>query len=336
MSIKFIFIFFFRAAYEPGFMFNLIPFYILSGVNNLHLLFLSLLIVILNAYLHIKINKKKLLFSFIPTVIMLISLGLAIASREMNSSIYSHLLIFGCILIIVLIDHKQFLVFPITIDFLKKPSVQTNIQQSVPKILKPRHQSVKNTGAHRSHHIKNLYELVSLHKKTLSDLKAFIKVDLQKAKNIIEELERKTKTIGHRGVHLDKKIHTTSSKNPNNMTFVLPINNDKKEHYLFIDNMQDGVAIVQCGILKKVNNRFAKLLGYRMNEVVGKSLFGFISPESFLDIERYYLDRLKGVDSLKYNAIFLTKDKDKLKLEVSTKSTKFNGEKAEFTIIKKN
>jgi PAS domain S-box-containing protein len=267
---------------------------------------------------------------------MLISLGLAIASREINVSIYSHFLIFGCILVIVLIDHKQFLIFPRTIDFSKKPSLQTNIKESIPKILKPSPQSVKDADAHKSYHIKNLYELVSLHKRTLSDLKAFIKDDLQKAKNIIEELERKTKTIGHRGAQLDKKIHIKSSKDTNNIFSDLPTHKDTKDHYLFIDNIQDGVAIVQRGILKKVNNRFAKLLGYKMNEVVGKSLFDFISPESFLHIERYYLDRLKGVDSLKYNAVFLTKENNKLKLEVSTKITEFNGEKAEFTIFKKN
>ena len=62
--IKFLFIFFFRAAYEPEFMFDLTPYYILSGVNNLHLLFLSLIAVIFDAYLHANVSKRYLLFSF--------------------------------------------------------------------------------------------------------------------------------------------------------------------------------------------------------------------------------------------------------------------------------
>ena len=38
MFVKFIFIFFFRAGFEPRFMFDLTPYYLLTGVNNLHLL----------------------------------------------------------------------------------------------------------------------------------------------------------------------------------------------------------------------------------------------------------------------------------------------------------
>ena len=67
LLVKFIFIFFFRAAFEPQFMFDLTPYYILSGVNYLHLIVLSLIVIFIDAYLHLKINKKNLAFSFIPT-----------------------------------------------------------------------------------------------------------------------------------------------------------------------------------------------------------------------------------------------------------------------------
>ena len=60
MSIKFIFIFFFRATFEPGFMFDFTPYYLLTGENNLHLIFLSLILIWFNVYFHLNVSKKNL------------------------------------------------------------------------------------------------------------------------------------------------------------------------------------------------------------------------------------------------------------------------------------
>ena len=94
ISVKFIFIFFFRASYEPEFISFLTPYYILSGVNNQHLTVLSIIIITINVYLHVKINKKNLLLSFIPTGIMLTGLGFKIATSEITISNFLHYLIF--------------------------------------------------------------------------------------------------------------------------------------------------------------------------------------------------------------------------------------------------
>lgn len=101
------------------------------------------------------------------------------------------------------------------------------------------------------------------------------------------------------------------------------------------DDISEGAAIIQRGILKKVNESFAGLLGYSVEEVVDKSLFDFVCPEGFSGLEDYYLHRLKGDDVSSYNTIFLTKDNSKISVEVETKPIVFDGEKAELAVFKK-
>ena len=113
--LKFIFIFFFRAAFEPTVIFDLTPFYVLSGVTNLQLLFLSLVIVFYDTYLHIRATRKNLLYSFIPTSIMLSGLGLGIVTRGISTDIISYAVLFGLLLLVVLIDHRRTLLHPETL-----------------------------------------------------------------------------------------------------------------------------------------------------------------------------------------------------------------------------
>jgi hypothetical protein len=112
ISIKFVFIFFFRAAFEPQFIFELTPFYIFSGVSSLQLLFLSLIIVGYDTYLHMQPTRKNILRSFIPTALMLCGLGLGITTKEISFSYLANYLLFGLLLFIIIVDHRRTLVFP--------------------------------------------------------------------------------------------------------------------------------------------------------------------------------------------------------------------------------
>ncbi|UCF12607.1 MAG: PAS domain-containing protein [Thermoplasmatales archaeon] len=351
--IKFLFIFFFRAAYEPEFMFDLTPYYILSGVNNLHLLFLSLIAIIFDAYLHANVSKRYLLFSFFPTGVMLSGLGLKIASGEMVLSNFFHYLTFGCLLVIMLIDHKHILIFPEIIGSTKKESMVTETAWRKPAMVKVKPQPPKVSVVDSSLRLEDIDKILTCNKKTMSGLRILIKDDLQRAEAIIEDLERKTRKIDRLGEELEErrnilvkqermfnqslissKIHVKSPRSNNRVDLDANTQKETSEDHTFIDNVLDCAVIVQRGILKQVNNPFIELLGYDINEVIGKSLFNFITPECCLEIEKYYLDRLKGVSSSDYKAVFLTKDNNKLAVKVSTRPTIFNGKKAEIVIIK--
>jgi PAS domain S-box-containing protein len=105
------------------------------------------------------------------------------------------------------------------------------------------------------------------------------------------------------------------------------------DYHEILDKIPQSAAIVQRGILKQVNSSFISLLGYTLNEVVEKSFFDFITPDGLAGVEKYYLDRLKGESVSTYKTVFLTKDNNKIPVEVSIKQTMYNGEKAEIVII---
>ena len=129
ITFKFVFIFFFRAAFEPRFIFELTPFYIFSGMNNLQLLFLSLFVVAFDTYLHIKLTRKNLYRSFLPTSLMLAGLGLGITTKEISLSNFPHYLLFGLLLFTLIIDHRRTLILPETLPSEVPPKPQPLLQK---------------------------------------------------------------------------------------------------------------------------------------------------------------------------------------------------------------
>ena len=100
-----------------------------------------------------------------------------------------------------------------------------------------------------------------------------------------------------------------------------------------LNKIPQSAAILQRGILKQINSPFEEMLGYPKDELVEKSFFDFIAFEGLGEIEKYYLDRLKGDNVTTYTTVFSTKNNQKIPVEVSIKQTVFNGEKAEIVIV---
>jgi len=357
MTAKFIFIYFFRAAFQPDFMFDLTPYYLLSGVNNLHTILLSLIVVWFNVYFHVNLNKRNIMFSFLPTGIILAGLGVKIASGEIVISNVLHYLVFGCLLIIALIDHKHFLMFPETIISPGKEPVIAETAWSKPTIVKAEPQAVQIPTIDRPVRIEGIDEILTLHKETLSDLRTLIKDDLQRAENIMEKLEEKTKKIDHLGEEIEerrknlvqeemlfrrrfisslgKDVHFKPISNDTGLTFDVENKEEISDQHTMLDDYMGSAAIVQRGILKQVNRPFVELLGYETDMLLETSLLNFIAPEGLSGIEDYYLNRLKGESTSTYETVFLTKDNNKLAVEISIKPTIFNGKKAEIAVVKK-
>lgn len=107
------------------------------------------------------------------------------------------------------------------------------------------------------------------------------------------------------------------------------------EKHEILYKISEGAAIVQRGILKQVNRSFVELLGYNMEELLEKSLLDFVVQEGFSGIEKYYLNRLKGEAVSSFETVFLTKDENRLAVEISIRPTVFNGEKADIAVFNK-
>jgi len=133
-------------------------------------------------------------------------------------------------------------------------------------------------------------------------------------------LEKSTSTITQRTT-------STEQGNQGNEEQTIPQNNET------LEKIPQSAAIIQRGILKQINASFLELLGYTMEEIVEKSFFDFIALEGLAEVEKYYLDRLKGDGVSEYKTVFSTKDNHKILVEVNIKQTIYNGEKAEIAII---
>jgi len=396
ISIKFVFIFFFRAAYEPAFMFELTPFHILSGLNNLQLLFLSLIFIIFNTYLHVKATRRNLMYSFLPTAIMLGGLGFAITTKELAISNLFHYLVFGCLLFVILIDHKNILTSP---DFLfspKKELMESKISGKKPVIGLPQPQVASLSIAHKCPRlsfpdISSFFSLIKNVKRTNGECTEKGKSETpNKPKNVgsnadknlstkreipseikgmsvgnfegthtrLKEIERKVKKLSKLEEEIEKRrrnlvekeksfreqlvssTHRESYRSLFTGTSDKTIYSDEKdkegkEYCKILDEISECAAIIQRGTLKQINSSFAELIGYKIEEIVERSLLDFVVPEGLTGIKKHHLDKLRGASRSSYETVFLTKENNKVTVEISTKLTSFNGKKAEFSVFKK-
>ncbi len=106
-----------------------------------------------------------------------------------------------------------------------------------------------------------------------------------------------------------------------------------EELHDFLDKTSESAAVVQRGILRQINESFAKLLGYSEKDLVDKSLLDFVAPEGFSGIEDYYLDRLKGGEVTRYETVFLTKDNKVLPVEIVYRPASYDDMKADLIIV---
>lgn len=356
MFVKFIFIFFFRAAYEPEFMFNLTPYYALSGVSNLHLLFLSLIVVIFNVYLHVKLNKRNLLFSFIPTGIMLTGLGLKIASGEMVISNFFNYLIFGCLLVIFIIDHKHTLVFPDIIATPKEEPIVSRTVSSKPTFARVEPQTTPVSVIDKPLRAEGLDEILTLHKETLFELRAMLKDDLQRSQDMMLKLEKKSikmdylsKEVEERRKNLveeeklfrrrfisslDEITRIRSFKTEDGLPSDAKTEEETNKQPTMLDDFLGSAALMEHGILTKVNRPFVELLGYDTDILLDKSLIDFVAPDGLPGIGGYYLKRLKGKAISTYKTIFLTSDNRKIRVKVTIKPIIYEGKKVDMVLVR--
>ena len=108
-----------------------------------------------------------------------------------------------------------------------------------------------------------------------------------------------------------------------------------EDYHHTLDKIPQSAVIIQRGVLKQINSSFAELIGFETDEIVNKSFFDFVAPEGLLEIEQYYLKRLKGIGNSTYKTVFSTKNKSKIAVEVSIQPTIYNGGKAEILIVNK-
>jgi PAS domain S-box-containing protein len=350
--VKFVFIFFFKASYDPQFIFELTPLYLLAGLSNVQLLSLSLLVIVLDMILHLQASKRNLLFSFLPTALLLISVGFTIMFNPIDLSYVFHYILFGCLLLIVLIDYQYVLK---GVDaprlFKKKEPVAMKMNEPEPSMAPtPSFFTRKATPSQQPPS--------PLHPENAAELKRISDAMVQKMQNLVNDLERKTERIETLEdkieqqqdlVHREKIVTIPSASShelnevasPNERNLVRDISTEEKiilkeriENHLIIDEMDHVVAVIQRGIFRDISNSLADFLGYERAELLQKNFFVFIAPRGFEDARKYYLNRLKGITTNSFKTVLLTKAQTELSVEITVAPTVYKGDSAEFLKIK--
>lgn len=87
------------------------------------------------------------------------------------------------------------------------------------------------------------------------------------------------------------------------------IKKSEEKYRMLIENIQDGVFIIQDAKIKFLNEAFAKIIGYTAEELVGIDIQKLIAPEDLDIVMDRYQQRLAGRDVPKeYEFLMLHKD----------------------------
>ncbi len=157
--------------------------------------------------------------------------------------------------------------------------------------------------------------------------------DFRKWRKKLEFLEEEIDNR-HKELLSHEKLITDKIKASGDISIKSQKEEDFIEYHDILDKIPDSAVVIHRGILKQVNDSFANLIGYDINEILDKSLFDFVILEDLSEAQEYYLNRLMGVDVSAYETTLLTKNNNKISVEINTKPTFFNGKKAEIAVIK--
>jgi len=189
--------------------------------------------------------------------------------------------------------------------------------------------SLMNELDAREEYLEKLHLLIKKDKEKINKERKGLIEWRRKLELLESEIESRRKWVVNKEKTLEKYYDSDFKEHLDGI-----VKNEEKLEPNMINKIKNSAAIIQRGVFKQVNNSFANLLGYNPEEIVNKSLFDFIVSDGFSNIENYYLHRLKGDEVSSINTVFLTKDSNKLNVEVSTKPTVFNEEKADLFVVK--
>ncbi len=109
----------------------------------------------------------------------------------------------------------------------------------------------------------------------------------------------------------------------------------EKEYRTLVEKANDGICIVQDGILKYANPRTYEMSGYEVNELIGKKFIQFIIPEEKEKLLQRYKKRISGekIEEM-YETTFLKKDGSRLYAQITVSMVDYEGKPAEIVIIR--
>ena len=104
-----------------------------------------------------------------------------------------------------------------------------------------------------------------------------------------------------------------------------------------VNTLNDGLLIIQDGVMKFVNQSLCKLTGYSEQELLDKEFTMLVAPEELERVKMVYTAILEGKENNKnYDSIAITKQGQTFSVEITAVSTDFNNRPAFLVILHNN
>jgi len=113
------------------------------------------------------------------------------------------------------------------------------------------------------------------------------------------------------------------------------LSNSEEKYRLIVENANDGIEISQDDKIIYSNTRFAKMLGYSVDEISGVRFDTIFTKEAKASLqERGRIVKSKELQSDTYETTFHRKDMSIIDVEVKYEITEFKGKPATFAIVR--
>ena len=104
---------------------------------------------------------------------------------------------------------------------------------------------------------------------------------------------------------------------------------------VLVEKANDGICIIQDGIIKYANPKVFEIGGYEKDEIIGKHFIQFIAPEEKEKVLQLYEKRTRGekVEDI-YETILIGKDGRRIFVQITVAIIDYEEHPAELVIIR--
>jgi PAS domain S-box-containing protein len=102
-----------------------------------------------------------------------------------------------------------------------------------------------------------------------------------------------------------------------------------------VEKGNDGIIIIENGVLRFVNTRMAHMTGFTLDEVLGRKFVDFAPPEDRIGLMEQHLKRMAGKKAPQiFEAVIVTRAGQRIPVEINASTTVFKGHTAVMAIVR--
>ncbi|SNQ62585.1 PAS domain-containing hybrid sensor histidine kinase/response regulator [Candidatus Methanoperedens nitratireducens] len=134
------------------------------------------------------------------------------------------------------------------------------------------------------------------------------------------------RVVGYQGIARDITYHKRTEE---------VLQQSEEKYRTLIENIQDGVFLIQDGKIEFANEAFARMCGYTVEEVIGKDFRELVAPEDLEMVVNRYFRRQAGEDVLReYEFHGIKKDGTRTTVNINVGLITYRGKVASIGTVK--